>query len=140
MKFTISGLAAHYFIFINFINNNSDLNFVSYLLSSFFILKILDNCVHFPKICASNIPFDKNSHLKFHSVDLCNEIRVLFFEENWILNVKAVCCSALLKKVLFFGQLKKKVQIYGNFNKGWGGRSTPPPLCGIFGNFISHIF
>ena len=32
----------------------------------------------------------KHLFLQFHSMDLCTKYSVLFFEENWILKVKAV--------------------------------------------------
>ena len=45
-----------------------------------------------------NMPFP---FVQSHSVDLCNKNRVLFFEENWNLKIKAVVCPQTSVFLLF---------------------------------------
>ena len=48
------------------------------------------------------MPFSKNQlFVQFHSVDLCIEYRVLFFEENWIFKVKAVYADVASRTVKY---------------------------------------
>ena len=74
------------FYHINYLNKCEDIDnkcmyiYKSRILKYFLILYLLHN-----------MPFlKKQVFVLFHSVDLFTEYRIWFFEENWILKVKAV--------------------------------------------------